>query len=101
MVLNMITTITMIRLGKTFGNLMVDLQATNDKLRARSERTISAATGAEPAIAEAALREADGSVKLAILLIETGLTPDRARELLAAHGGYLRAAIDAGARRSS
>lgn len=97
LVLNMITTITMVRLGKTYGNLMVDLRATNDKLRARSLRTITAATGAQPGTAESALREADGSVKLAILIVETGLSAEEARSLLAAHGGYLRAAIDTGA----
>lgn len=96
MVLNMISTVTMIHLGKTYGNLMVDMQATNDKLRVRSERTVTTATGASPQRAAAALRDAEGSVKLAILIVKTGLAPAQARQLLAVHGGHLRAAVDAG-----
>jgi N-acetylmuramic acid 6-phosphate etherase len=94
MVLNMISTIVMVRLGKTYGNLMVDLSATNAKLRARSERTIISATGADAETAADALRRADGSVKLAIVLVETGLDPIAARRLLGAHAGRLRAALE-------
>ena len=91
MVLNMITTIAMVRLGKTYGNLMVDVQASNAKLRARAIRIVGLATGADPERAAAALAEAGGSVKEAILMIETGLDVDRARMLLAEHDGFLRA----------
>src|SRR5690349_21603947 len=91
MVLNMISTITMVRLGKTYGNLMVDLLATNAKLRARSERTIMRATGADIGTAAGALRRADGSVKVAILMLAADLPDDELRRLLDAHGSHLRA----------
>ena len=94
MVLNMITTIAMVRLGKTYGNLMVDVQASNAKLRARAIRIVGLATGVDPERAADALAAAGGSVKEAILMIETGLDIDRARMLLAEHDGFLRAAID-------
>jgi N-acetylmuramic acid 6-phosphate etherase len=95
LVLNMISTLTMVRLGKTFGNVMVDLKVSNEKLRARAERTIISVTDATGERAAAALVDADGSVKEAILAIRAGITPSRARELLAEHGGFLRAALDA------
>jgi N-acetylmuramic acid 6-phosphate etherase len=95
MVLNMLSTISMVRLGKTYGNLMVDLRATNEKLRARSEKTIINATQTDPANAAEALTRADGSVKVAILMVETGVPPAEARALLDRHDGFLRAAIDA------
>ena len=69
LVLNMISTITMIRLGKTYGNLMVDVRASNEKLRARSRRIVALATGADDAEIEAALAATDGEVKNAILVI--------------------------------
>ena len=62
LVLNMLSTITMIRLGKTYGNLMVDVRASNEKLRARSRRIVSLATGADDEAVERALTEADGEV---------------------------------------
>ncbi|MDO5751961.1 N-acetylmuramic acid 6-phosphate etherase [Arthrobacter sp.] len=96
LVLNMISTITMVRLGKTYKNVMVDLRATNAKLRARSERTLMRATGADAATAASALAAADGHVKAAILSIMTGLPTAQAAELLAAKDGFLPAAIDAG-----
>jgi len=67
LVLNMLSTLAMVRLGKTFGNLMVDLKATNEKLRVRSVRTVVAATGATEADA------AGGSVKTAILMVLAGV----------------------------
>lgn len=97
LVLNMISTITMVRLGKTYKNVMVDLRATNAKLHARSTRTLMGVTGCDAATATAALTAADGHVKTAILAILTGLPTERAAELLTENGGFLPAAIDAGA----
>ncbi|WP_104134916.1 MULTISPECIES: N-acetylmuramic acid 6-phosphate etherase [unclassified Cryobacterium] len=96
MVLNMLSTITMVRLGKTYRNLMVDLRATNEKLRARAERTVILATDAEPAIAVEALTAAHGSVKVAILMILTGLDAMTADVVLEQHRGNLRAAVTEG-----
>lgn len=96
LVLNMISTITMVRLGKTYKNVMVDLRATNAKLHARSERTLMRVTGADAATAKAALTAAGGHVKSAILSILTGLDAAAAAELLEQNGGFLQAAIDAG-----
>ena len=95
MVLNMITTLAMVRLGKTYGNLMVDVQASNAKLRARAIRITCLATGADAEQAAATLAETGGSVKEAILVLETGLDVESARRLLAEHDGFLRAAIGA------
>lgn len=95
LVLNMISTITMVRLGKTYQNLMVDLRATNEKLRVRSERTVIRATGADPATAASTLDSVGGSVKAAILVIMTGLSPDKAAAALRQHGGHLDSAIRA------
>ncbi|MFF0449078.1 N-acetylmuramic acid 6-phosphate etherase [Streptomyces sp. NPDC004609] len=93
LVLNMISTVTMIRLGKTYGNLMVDLRASNDKLRARSRRIVSFATGASDEEVETALAATDGEVKNAILTILTGVDAPTATRLLAESGGHLRAAL--------
>ncbi|MCS0635982.1 N-acetylmuramic acid 6-phosphate etherase [Streptomyces sp. LP05-1] len=93
LVLNMISTITMIRLGKTYGNLMVDLRATNDKLRARSRRIVALATDAPPDEVEAALAAADGEVKTAILTLLTGADTTTADQLLKSSDGHLRAAL--------
>ncbi|MBT2364778.1 N-acetylmuramic acid 6-phosphate etherase [Streptomyces sp. ISL-10] len=93
LVLNMISTITMIRLGKTYGNLMVDVRASNDKLRARSRRIVSLATGAREEEIEAALEATDGEVKNAILMILGGVDAPRAASLLMSSAGHLRAAL--------
>ncbi|GAA2912630.1 hypothetical protein GCM10020221_05500 [Streptomyces thioluteus] len=95
LVLNMISTITMVRLGKTYGNLMVDLRASNDKLRARSRRIVAQATGAGEAEVEAALGAAGGEVKAAILVLLSGVGGAEAERLLAEAGGHLRAALEA------
>ena len=80
LVLNMLSTITMIRLGKTYGNLMVDVRASNEKLRARSRRIVALATGAADEEIEAALAATDGEVKNAILTILGGVDgPDGRR----------------------
>ncbi|MFI9354553.1 N-acetylmuramic acid 6-phosphate etherase [Streptomyces lydicus] len=95
LVLNMLSTITMIRLGKTYGNLMVDVRASNEKLRARSRRIVALATGAgEPEI-EAALSRTDGEVKNAILTLLGDVDGPTAARLLDASGGHLRAALAA------
>jgi N-acetylmuramic acid 6-phosphate etherase len=93
LVLNMISTISMIRLGKTYGNLMVDVVATNEKLRARVRRIVAAASEADADRVEAALDEADGDAKVAILLLARHLDADAARALLETHGGNLRKAL--------
>ena len=93
LVLNMISTITMVRLGKTFGNLMVDLQASNEKLRARSERTVMLATGVDEATAVATLADVGGSVKAAILVHLGGVDAADALRVLADNDGFLRRAI--------
>ncbi len=94
LVLNMISTITMIRLGKTYGNLMVDVRASNAKLRARSHRIVALATGAADEEIERALAATDGEVKNAILTILGGVDGPSAARLLAESGGYLRTALE-------
>ncbi|MFE9931430.1 N-acetylmuramic acid 6-phosphate etherase [Streptomyces sp. NPDC005533] len=93
LVLNLISTITMIRLGKTYGNLMVDMRSSNEKLRARARRIVALATGAPDAEIEAALAATDGEVKNAVLVILGGVDGPKAAELLAASHGHLRAAL--------
>ncbi|MFG2604078.1 N-acetylmuramic acid 6-phosphate etherase [Streptomyces sp. NPDC048514] len=93
LVLNMLSTITMIRLGKTYGNLMVDVRASNDKLRARSRRIVSLATGAGDEEIEKALTECGGEVKNAILTLLADVDGPTAARLLEESGGHLRAAL--------
>src|SRR5579885_424081 len=95
MVLNMLSTGAMILLGKTFGNLMVDVQTSNYKLRKRALSIVRQATGLDEDVAEELLRRAGGEVKLAILLGKANLSAGEARQQLAAHGQVLRAALDA------
>lgn len=94
MVLNMLSTGTMILLGKTYGNLMVDVQATNHKLHQRALKVVQTVTGLKKETAEELLRRSGGEVKTAILLGKTRLTPEEARAQLAAHGDILRATLD-------
>lgn len=94
LILNTLSTSAMVRAGKVYRNLMVDLRATNEKLRARSERTVIVATGATPAIAATALADTQGWVKAAILAIETGIPAEEAVTTLETNGGFLRSAID-------
>ena len=96
MVLNMLTTCSMVRLGKVYGNLMVDLKASNKKLEDRARRLIIHATGASPDQAADYLGRAQGHVKLAILMLESGLEAPAARALLDRCGGVLAQAIQAG-----
>lgn len=95
LVANMLTTLSMIKLGKTYHGVMVDLLATNEKLRARSIRTVTELTGASVDDAAAALDAADGSVKLAILTLTTGASADAAASALHEVDGVLRLAIAA------
>ncbi|MFE7646240.1 N-acetylmuramic acid 6-phosphate etherase [Streptomyces phaeoluteigriseus] len=95
LVLNMLSTITMIRLGKTYGNLMVDVRASNEKLRARSRRIVSLATGADDEEIERALAATGGEVKDAILVLLAGVDGPSAARLLEESGGHLRAALAA------
>ena len=93
LVLNMISTISMIRLGKTFDNLMVDVVASNEKLRERVRRIVMTATGAPRERADEALAAADGSAKVAIVMLLGELDAVTARERLAAAGGNIRMAL--------
>ena len=93
MVLNMLSTGTMIRLGKTFGNLMVDLRATNSKLRRRAIRIVQEATGLDQAQAADLLRQTDGEAKTAIVSARTGIQPEEARARLTQSQGSVRAAL--------
>lgn len=94
MVLNMLTTGTMIKLGKVYSNLMVDVRATNEKLVARAKRIVMLATGVGEDTAGVVLKENDYDVKLAIFIIMTGLDRDKAKDILNRHRGYIQKAID-------
>lgn len=95
LVVNMLTTLSMIKLGKTYRGVMVDLLATNEKLHARSIRTVSQLAGVGVDEASAALADADGSVKLALLMLATGASTEAAAAALADADGILRDAISA------
>jgi N-acetylmuramic acid 6-phosphate etherase len=90
LVLNMITTGAMIRLGKTYGNLMVDLRATNNKLVDRSQRIVMEVCGVSRDEAAKILDRAGKSVKLAIVMQKKGVTKEEAERLLAQNGGVVR-----------
>jgi len=93
LVLNTLSTLTMVRLGKTFGNVMIDLRVSNDKLRARAERTLMSVTGRDAHDVGKALDEAGGSAKVAALMLLAGGTRADAERVLTAHEGSLRAAL--------
>jgi N-acetylmuramic acid 6-phosphate etherase len=93
LVLNMISTISMIRLGKTLGNLMVDVAATNEKLRARVRRIVRAATDAAPEDVEAALEAADGNAKVAIVSLLAEVDAAEARRRLENASHSIRSAL--------
>ncbi len=100
LILNMLTTQAMIELGKTYGNAMVDVTATNLKLRIRARRMVREITGASEDEAQAALDESGGGAKLAILMLLTGQRAEAARAMLAASNGKLREAIGAAGKRA-
>ena len=93
LVLNTLSTGAMIRTGRAYGNLMVDLIALSDKLRDRGERIVMEACGVDRARARDAITEAEGSVKLAIVMVRSGLGKEAARERLAATGGLVRRVV--------
>jgi N-acetylmuramic acid 6-phosphate etherase len=95
LVLNMLTTASMIRIGKIYQNLMVDLRTSNEKLLARAVRIVMQATDCTAEDAEAALLRTGSDVKLAILTILTGQSVDDARAALGGAGGFLRRALEA------
>ncbi|MBQ3201037.1 MAG: N-acetylmuramic acid 6-phosphate etherase [Clostridia bacterium] len=96
MVLNMLTTCSMVKMGKVYGNLMVDLKASNKKLEDRARRLICHATGVDSETAGEYIVKANSHVKLAILMIETGLDAQAAQAVLDRCGGRLAEAIEAG-----
>lgn len=93
MVLNMISTACMVGAGKTYGNLMVDVQQTNEKLRQRAKRIVQEATGVSEEEAETAISEAKGSCKTAITMILAGCGAEEAEERLKKAKGFVRAAV--------
>lgn len=93
LVLNMLSTGAMIEIGKTYGNLMVDVQATNRKLQARAIRIVCHVSGASAEQAEAALSVAGGSAKVAIIMLRREIGADAARYCLALSDGFLRSAL--------
>ncbi|WP_435234972.1 N-acetylmuramic acid 6-phosphate etherase [Psychromonas sp. PT13] len=94
LVLNMISTGAMIRSGKVFGNLMVDVQATNSKLLVRQKNIVIEATGCDEIQAETALNKANNHCKTAILMLLTGLDADSASQQLEKHQGFIRLALE-------
>jgi len=94
LVLNMLTTASMVKIGKVYQNLMVDLQTTNIKLRARAIRIVMAATGCDAELASDALQRCVGQVKAAILDVVTGVSPQQGQLLLQQANGILRTAIE-------
>lgn len=94
LVLNMLTTATMIKLGKVYGNLMVSVQATNVKLRERVKRIVMEVTGASYAEAERLAELANGDAKTAIVMKLTGRGAEEARRLLDEAGGRIRDVLD-------
>jgi N-acetylmuramic acid 6-phosphate etherase len=90
--MNLLSSVLMIRMGRVYAGLMVDVQASNKKLEKRSEEMLRHLTGRSGEEARAALSEADGSVKLAVLLLH-GCRPEEAKTLLDRNGGRLRAAL--------
>ena len=93
LVLNTISTVAMIRLGKTYGDLMVDVRTSNEKLAARARRIVREATGVSEGEAERALADSDGSAKVAIVSLVAGIDAAAARERLERAGGSIRSAL--------
>ena len=98
MVLNMLSTATMIRLGKVYTNLMVDVQPTNAKLRERAVRILQRATGVDPETAQRALTATGYEVKPALVMVLAGVDAGEARRRLVAAEGFVRRAVDVSAR---
>jgi N-acetylmuramic acid 6-phosphate etherase len=94
LVLNMITTAAMVRLGKVYENMMIDLQMTNQKLRERSKRIVMTITGVNYDMAADYLEKAEGHVKTALVMIKAGVERDEAHRRLQRADGFVRAAIE-------
>lgn len=94
MILNMLSTASMIKLGKVYGNLMVDVKVTNQKLAARAQWIVSEVAGVTPDEAARLLGQTNQEAKTAIVVAMLGLTPNEARQRLAAANGLLRQVID-------
>jgi N-acetylmuramic acid 6-phosphate etherase len=94
LVLNMLTTTAMIRLGKVYENMMVDLQMTNKKLVERSKRIVMTVTKVDYDTATKYLKDADGHVKTAIVMIKAGCNADEARKRIELADGFVRKAIE-------
>lgn len=97
LVLNMLTTASMIRLGKTYGNVMIDLQMTNNKLRERARRVVMEITGVSYDVATSTLETAGGHVKTALLMLLGGMSQETAREHLQSAEGFVRKALEVAA----
>lgn len=94
MVLNMLSTASMVRLGRVYGNRMIYLEPTNEKLRRRMARILEEAAGVSASIAEHALRQAGHSLPLALVMLKTGLSAVEAQRRLGQTGGNVREALD-------
>lgn len=95
LVLNMLTTGAMVKLGKVYSNLMVDVKASNEKLYARAKRITMLATGENEETVTKVLEKTNFDVKLSILMIKTGLAKEKAQKLLDENKGYVAKAIEA------
>jgi N-acetylmuramic acid 6-phosphate etherase len=94
LVLNMLTTTAMVRMGKVYENMMVDLQLTNNKLLERARWIVMLAAGVAYDVASETLDRAGGHVKTAIVMLKTGVDADEARRRVADAGGFVRGALD-------
>jgi N-acetylmuramic acid 6-phosphate etherase len=95
LILNMISTAVMVRLGKVYGNLMVDVQITNDKLARRARGIVQEVTGVDAETADTLLKASGGSAKVAIVMHLRSVDAPTARDLLESAGGQMRKVIDA------
>lgn len=93
MVLNMLSTAAMVRLGRVYGNRMIYLEATNEKLRRRTARILEEAAGVDASTAEHALRQTGHNLPLALVMLKTGFTPQDARRRLRETGGNVHEAL--------
>jgi N-acetylmuramic acid 6-phosphate etherase len=93
LVLNMLSTLVMVRVGRTYGNLMIDVRVTNQKLRDRAQRIVAQAAGVSLEEAAAGLYAADDEAKVATAMLRLGVSADEARERLAVAAGHLRRAL--------
>ena len=94
MILNMLSTVVMVRLGKTYGNMMVDLRPTNVKLRGRALRLFCQVSGSDEGGAKAWLERCNWEVKTAIVAYRLDCSPDEARRKLEMAGGFVRKVLE-------